>query len=324
MRILFMGTPDIAAESLRAVCDAGHEVCAVFTREDKPVGRRQQLTAPPAKQEAAARGIPVYQPKTLRDAAVQAEISALAPELIVVVAYGRILPPEVLGIPRYGCINLHVSLLPKYRGAAPVQWAVLNGDAETGVTIMQLDEGLDTGDILMVERLAIGPEETSGELFDRVSSVGAKTLLACIEEIAAGRAKPIPQDHAKATLAPPLAKEMAQFSFNKSAAALHDLVRGMNPWPAAWFLSEGKKVKVLESRAVPMPGAAGEKTPEVTSDPFTAGQIPAPGTVLGTRPLTIACAEGALVLLKVVPEGKKPMDGTAWAAGRRLKAGDRL
>lgn len=328
MRILFMGTPDIAAESLRAVCDAGHEVCAVFTREDKPVGRRQQLTAPPAKQEASARGIPVFQPKTLRDAAVQAQIRALAPELIVVVAYGRILPPEVLGIPRHGCINLHVSLLPKYRGAAPVQWAVLNGDAETGVTIMQLDEGLDTGDILMVERIAIGPEETSGELFERVSAIGARTLLACIEEIAAGRAKPTAQDHEKATLAPPLAKEMAQFSFDKGAAALHDLVRGMNPWPVAWFVSEGKKIKVLESRIASLPAAIGEKGAEVTNGPSAVCLAPvqnlAPGTVLSVKPLTIACAEGALILLKLVPEGKKPMDGTAWAAGRRLKAGDKL
>ena len=326
MRILFMGTPDIAAESLRAVCGAGHEVCAVFTREDKPVGRRQQLTAPPAKQEAAAHSIPVYQPKTLRDPAVQSQIRALAPELIVVVAYGRILPPEVLCIPPHGCINLHVSLLPKYRGAAPVQWAVLNGDAETGVTIMQLDEGLDTGDILMVERLAIGPEETSGELFRRVSAIGAKTLLACIEEIAAGRARPIPQNHEKATLAPPLAKEMARLSFDKSAAALHNLVRGMNPWPVAWFVSEDKKIKVLESRVAAAPAPAGEKSNEVTSETLAEKpvQAPAPGTVLRTKPLTIACAEGALQLLTVVPEGKKPMDGTAWAAGRRLKAGDRL
>ena len=326
MRILFMGTPDIAAESLRAVCGAGHEVCAVFTREDKPVGRKQQLTAPPAKCEAVARGIPVFQPRTLRDAAVQAQIRDLAPELIVVVAYGRILPPEVLSIPRYGCINLHVSLLPKYRGAAPVQWAVLNGDAETGVTIMQLDEGLDTGDILMVERLAIGPEETSGELFERVSAIGARTLLACIEQIAAGCVRPVPQDHTQATLAPPLTKEMAQFTFNKSAAALHDLVRGMSPWPVAWFVTEGKKVKLLESRVAPAAGTAGEDSRKVTD--VSAGaeppSAPLPGTELAVKPLTIACAGGALELLTVVPEGKKPMAGTAWAAGRRLKAGDRL
>lgn len=309
MRILFMGTPDIAAESLRAVCAAGHEVCAVFTREDKPVGRKQTLTAPPAKEEALLHSIPVFQPKTLRDAAVQAEIKALAPELIVVVAYGRILPPEVLGIPRYGCINLHVSLLPKYRGAAPVQWAVINGDAETGVTIMQLDEGLDTGDILMVERLAIGPEETSGELFNRVSSIGAALLTRCIGELAAGRVTPKAQNDAEATLAPPLTKEMAGFDFHKDARTLHNLIRGMNPWPAAWFCCEGKKVKVLKSR---LAGLVGQDTAAL------------PGTVLALKPLTVACKEGALELLELVPEGKKPMEGSAWAAGRRLKTGDLL
>ncbi len=319
MRILFMGTPDIAAESLRAVCAAGHEVCAVFTREDKPVGRRQTLTAPPAKQEALLRGIPVFQPKTLRDASVQQEIRALAPEIIVVVAYGRILPPEVLAIPPRGCINLHVSLLPKYRGAAPVQWAVLNGDAETGVTIMRLDEGLDTGDILMVERLAIGPEETSGELFRRVSSIGAALLTRCIARIAAGLVTPTPQDHAKATLAPPLTKEMAGFTFEQSAQALHNLIRGMNPWPAAWFCCEGKKVKVLKSRL-----AGGQASGLRGGRDAGQGASAAPGAVLAVKPLTVACGQGAIELLELVPEGKKPMEGSAWAAGRRLKPGDRL
>lgn len=319
MRILFMGTPDIAAQSLRALCGAGHEVCGVFTREDKPVGRKQLLTAPPVKREAEARGIPVYQPKTLRDPLVQQQIRELAPELIVVVAYGRILPPEVLGIPPRGCINLHVSLLPRYRGAAPVQWAVLNGDAETGVTIMQLDEGLDTGDILLVRRLAIGPEETSGELFERVSAIGAETLLDCLTELAAGRIQPRPQDPAQATLAPPLTKEMAQFTFAKDADVLHDLVRGMNPWPVAWFVSEGKKVKLLRSRLAPE-----EETEKTGKGTAVSNTVPPPGTVLALHPLTVACGRGALQLLTVQPEGKKPMEGSAWAAGRRLKPGDAL
>ncbi len=304
MRILFMGTPDIAAASLEALYAAGHEICGVFTREDKPVGRKHVLTAPPVKEVALAHGTPVYQPKTLRTGSAAEEIRALAPELIVVVAYGRILPKEVLEIPAKGCINLHVSLLPKYRGAAPIQWSVLNGDAQTGVTIMQLDEGLDTGDILKVEPIAIDPEETSGELFEKVTKIGAQTLLACMEEIAAGTAVPVPQDHDKATLAPPLTKEMAQFSFDQDAEHVHNWVRGMNPWPMAYFICEDKKVKVLESRVAQ--GSA------------------APGTVLSTKPLTIACKTGAIQLLTVVPEGKKPMDGTSWAAGRRLKAGDSL
>ena len=302
MRILFMGTPDIAAECLKALYAAGHDICAVYTRRDKPVGRKQVLTAPPVKQLALAHGTPVYQPRTLRDGKAAEDIRALAPELIVVVAYGRILPSEVLAIPPKGCINLHVSLLPKYRGSAPIQWAVIHGDKTTGVTIMQLDEGLDTGDILMVQPVDIGPEETSGQLFDRVAAVGAETLCRCIEEIAAGRAVPTPQDHEKATLAPPLTKEMARFAFDQPAQVIHDQVRGMNPWPAAYFECEGKKVKVLDSRVHP-------------------GEEAALGTVLSTKPLVVQCGEGALELCQVVPEGKKPMEGTAWAAGRRLKAG---
>lgn len=302
MRILFMGTPDIAAESLAALLDAGHEVCAVFTRRDKPVGRKQILTAPPVKQLAVEHGIPVYQPRTLRDGSSDDIIRELAPDVVVVVAYGCLIPPQLLHTAKYGCINLHVSLLPKYRGSAPIQWSVLNGDAGTGVTIMQLDEGLDTGDILMVQPVDIGPEETSGQLFDRVAAVGAETLCRCIEEIAAGRAVPTPQDHEKATLAPPLTKEMARFAFDQPAQVIHDQVRGMNPWPAAYFECEGKKVKVLDSRVHP-------------------GEEAAPGTVLSTKPLVVQCGEGALELCQVVPEGKKPMEGTAWAAGRRLKAG---
>jgi len=247
MRILFMGTPDIAAASLAAVLEAGHEVCGVFTREDKPVGRKQILTAPPVKQLALEHNLPIYQPKTLRTEEVRQQIRELAPELIVVVAYGRILPPEVLCVPPKGCINLHVSLLPKYRGAAPVQWSVINGDKETGVSIMYLDEGLDTGDILNVAPVTIGPEETSGELFERITAQGAKTLVETIASIAAGTAVRTPQDHSKATLAPPLTKEMARFAFDQPAQKLHDLVRGMNPWPVAYFEQEGKKIKVRKS-----------------------------------------------------------------------------
>ena len=306
MRILFMGTPDIAAECLKALYDAGHDICAVYTRRDKPVGRKQVLTAPPVKEVALAHGTPVFQPRTLRDGGEDENIRTLAPELIVVVAYGCILPASVLAIPKYGCINLHVSLLPKYRGSAPVQWAVLNGDAETGVSIMQMDEGLDTGDVLCCEKIAIDPEETSGELFDRVTAVGARVLCETVPAIAAGTLTAVPQPHEEASVAPMLNKEMAQFDFTQTASHIHNWVRGMNPWPGAWFVtSAGKKIKVLESRAA-------------------ASQGQAPGTVLSTKPLTIACAEGAVQLLQVVPEGKKPMDGSAFAAGLRLKTGDRL
>ena len=306
MRILFMGTPDIAAECLKALYAAGHDICAVYTRRDKPVGRKQVLTAPPVKEVALAHGTPVFQPRTLRDGSEDENIRALAPELIVVVAYGCILPKSVLEAPKYGCINLHVSLLPKYRGSAPVQWAVLNGDAETGVSIMQMDEGLDTGDVLCCEKIAIDPEETSGQLFDRVTAVGARVLCEVVPAIAAGTLKPQPQDHENACLAPMLNKEMAEFRLTESAAHIHNWVRGMNPWPVAWFAQDGKRIKVLESRLAENP------------------QHAAPGTVLALKPLTIAAENGAVALLTVTPEGGKPMAGTAWAAGRRLKAGDSL
>ena len=306
MKILFMGTPDIAAASLQALLDAGHTICGVFTRRDKPVGRKQVLTAPPVKQLAQQYGLPVYQPRTLRDGSSDDIIRELAPELVVVVAYGCIIPPQLLHVAKYGCINLHVSQKPKYRGSAPIQWAVLNGDAETGVTIMQLDEGLDTGDILIMRPVAIDPEETSGELFDKVSAIGAATLVEAVDKLSRGELTPTPQDHAAATLAPPLDKAAAQFAFTDSAAHIHNWVRGMNPWPAAWFEQDGKKIKVLESRLADNPQGA------------------APGTVLAIKPLTVAAADGAVQLLTVTPEGGKPMPGTAWAAGRRLKPGDSL
>ena len=306
MRILFMGTPDIAAECLKALYAAGHEICGVYTRRDKPVGRKQVLTAPPVKEVALEHGTPVFQPRTLRDGSEDANIRALAPDLIVVVAYGCILPKSVLEAPKYGCINLHVSLLPKYRGSAPVQWAVLNGDTETGVSIMQMDEGLDTGDVLCCEKIAIDPEETSGQLFDRVTAVGARVLCEVVPAIAAGTLKPQPQDHENACLAPMLNKEMAEFRLTESAAHIHNWVRGMNPWPMAFFMHDGKKIKVTASKLSENPANA------------------APGSVLAVKPLTIACQDGAIVLDSVTPEGGKSMAGTAWAAGRRLKAGDRL
>ena len=301
-----MGTPDIAAASLKALLDAGHTICGVFTRRDKPVGRKQVLTAPPVKQLARQYGLPVWQPRTLRDDSSDDIIRELDPELVVVVAYGCIIPPQLLHVAKYGCINLHVSQLPKYRGSAPIQWAVLNGDAETGVTIMQLDEGLDTGDILMARPVAIDPEETSGELFDKVSAIGAATLVEAVDKLGRGELTPIAQNHAAATLAPPLDKAAAQFAFTDSAAHIHNWVRGMNPWPVAWFAQDGKKIKVLESRLADNPQGA------------------APGTVLAIKPLTVAAVDGAVQLLTVTPEGGKPMPGTAWAAGRRLKPGDSL
>lgn len=305
MRILFMGTPDIAAACLQALYDAGQDICAVYTRRDKPVGRRQILTAPPVKTLALAHGTPVYQPRTLRDGGEDAHIRALAPDLIVVVAYGCILPAQILRMPRLGCVNLHVSLLPKYRGSAPVQWAVLAGETETGVTLMQMDEGLDTGDILLCRRVAIGPEETSGELFARVTAIGAALLCEALPLLEAGTLRPQPQPQGEAPAAPMLSKEMAEFHWQDTAAHIHNWVRGMNPWPMAWFDCRGRRVKVLSCR-------------------IAAGAGAAPGTVLSLRPLTVACADGAVALAQVLPEGSHEMDGAAFAAGLRLRAGETL
>ena len=306
MRILFMGTPDIAAACLEALYDAGHDICGVYTRRDKPVGRKQVLTAPPAKQVALAHGTPVFQPRTLRDGSEDENIRSLAPDIIVVVAYGCILPTQILSMPKYGCINLHVSLLPKYRGSAPVQWSVLNGDTETGVSIMQMDEGLDTGDVLMCKKVTIGAEETSEELFDRVTAVGAQALCEVLPAIEAGELTPVKQDEQGMCLAPMLTKDMARFAFTEDAAHIHNWVRGMWSWPVAWFQQGEKRVKVQQCRLAANPNNA------------------AAGTVLSTKPLVVACGTGAVELCRVVPEGSKPMDGSAWAAGLRLKTGDCL
>ena len=306
MRVVFMGTPDIAATCLKKILADGFDVVGVYTQPDRPKGRGMKLVASPVKEVAVAAGIPVFQPENFREEETVEQLRALQPDICAVVAYGRILPQKVLDVPKYGCINLHVSLLPKYRGSAPVQWAVLNGDTETGVSIMQMDEGLDTGDVLVCEKIAIDPEETSGELFDRVTAVGARVLCEAVPALEAGTLKPQPQQHENATLAPMLDKELAEFRLTDTAAHIHNWVRGMNPWPMAWFVTAGgKKVKVTECRVAASNGEA-------------------PGTVLSTRPLTVACADGAVQLLHVVPEGKKPMDGTSFAAGLRLKAGDTL
>ena len=307
MKILFMGTPEISAACLTAILEDGtHAVCGVYTRADKPVGRKQILTAPPVKEVALAHQIPVFQPKTLRDGQAEKQILEMQPDLIVVVAYGRILPQEVLDIPRFGAINLHVSLLPKYRGAAPIQRAVLAGDVATGVTVQQMDAGIDTGAILSVTPVDIGPGETSGELFERMTRVGAQALIETRADIAQGTATATPQNNAQATAAPMLTKEEAQFTFDASAQNLHNLVRGMNPWPVAFFLFENKKIKVL--RSVLRLDLQGKH----------------PGEILAMKPLTVACAQGALILETVLPEGSRPMEGGAWAAGKRFSVGDTL
>ena len=293
-----MGTPDFAVPSLKALLEAGHEVAAVYTQPDKPKGRGHKLLPPPVKELAMEHNIPVYQPVTLRKPEAIEELRALQPELIVVAAYGKILPVDALNIPPRGCINVHGSLLPKYRGAAPIQWAVLNGDKVTGVTIQQMGEGVDTGDMLSKAETEIGPDETSGELFDRLMILGAELLIDTIEKL--DTIVPEPQDHTQATHASMISKEMGVIDWTKSAQSVHDQVRGLNPWPAAFCTVDGKRMKIFRTQIVT---AKGE-----------------PGTVTSLNgEMTVYCGENAVQLTEIQPENGKRMRGSDYLRGHPLQ-----
>lgn len=305
MRIVFMGTPDFAVPSLQALIDAGHDVCAVYTQPDKPQGRKQILTAPPVKTLALEHDIPVFQPNTLKNEDEQARLRELAPEVIIVVAYGKLLPKAVLDIPPHGCINVHGSLLPRWRGAAPIQWAVIAGDEMAGVTTMQMAEGLDTGDMLLTYETKVGEKETAGELFDRLAQSGAELLtqtLVKLDEIT-----PRPQDDAQSCYAHMLDKQMAVIDWSKSAHEIDCLIRGLNPWPIALTTLSGERLKVFAAEK-----AAGNGEP---------------GTVLEADPkkgLTVACGEGALKLIEIQLVGGKRMEATDFLRGHAIEVGTKL
>lgn len=305
MRIVFMGTPDFAVPSLQALIDAGHDVCAVYTQPDKPQGRKQILTAPPVKTLALEHDIPVFQPNTLKNEDEQARLRELAPEVIIVVAYGKLLPKAVLDIPPHGCINVHGSLLPRWRGAAPIQWAVIAGDEMAGVTTMQMAEGLDTGDMLLTYETKVGEKETAGELFDRLAQSGAELLtqtLVKLDEI-----EPRPQDDAQSCYAHMLDKQMAVIDWSKSAHEIDCLIRGLNPWPIALTTLSGERLKVFAAEK-----AAGNGEP---------------GTVLEADPkkgLTVACGEGALKLIEIQLVGGKRMKATDFLRGHVIEVGTKL
>ena len=304
MRIVFMGTPDFAVPCLQRLLEDGHEVPAVFTQPDKPVGRHAVLTPPPVKQLALSHGIPVYQPTKMHDGTVAALLRELAPDCLVVVAYGRILPQEILDVPPRGCVNIHGSLLPRYRGAAPIQWSVIRGETVTGVTSMFMDAGMDTGDIIDTLTTPIGENETAGELFERLAPLGARLLSTTLAAIADGTVTRRPQNDAEATMAPMLEKAMGRLDLTRPAQELHNQVRGMNPWPGAFCTAGGKTLKIHETRVAAGSGA--------------------PGTLLCADPVTVACGEGALQLVTVQPEGKPRMAAEAWLRGARLPQGARL
>lgn len=300
-----MGTPDFAVPSLAALLEAGHEVCGVFCQPDKPVGRHQnKLQAPPVKQFALSKDIPVFQPVKLRDGTALAQLKELDPELIVVAAYGRILPDDILALPPKGCINVHSSLLPKYRGAAPINWAVINGDAETGVTIMHMATELDAGDIIDQVSTPIDPDETVEAVHDRLAALGGELLVKVVGEIAAGTAKRTPQDHEKATLAPMLSRALSPIDWTRPAKAIHDQVRGLVPWPAtSTDILGGGVVKVY----------AVSETGETTGK--------APGTILaaGNPGIDVACGDGKVIrITELQAPGSRRMAAADYLRGHPL------
>ncbi len=297
MRVCFMGTPDFAETALGALIDGGFDVVGVFTQPDKPVGRKQVLTPPPVKTLALAHNIPVWQPVKLRDGTAEKILRELAPDVIAVVAYGRILPKAILDLPPLGCVNIHGSLLPKYRGAAPIQWAVVNGEAETGVTAQFMAEALDAGDIIGVKRTPIGPEETAGELFDRLAPLGAQLLCETLRAIEKGDVPRVPQNEQEATFAPPLTKELARIDFAKPGRLVVSHIRGMDPWPVATAEIGGVTFKIFKAFYTEKPVSA------------------PPGTVLGAGKdgIELAALDGSVTVTQLQAPG-----------GRRMAAGEYL
>ena len=315
MRLVFCGTPRFAVPTLEALLAAGHEIPLVVTQPDRPVGRSQELVAPPVKQIAIAAGIPVTQPEKIRNnTEFRAQLEAIAPEAMVVVAYGRIIPPWMLVLPRFGCINLHASLLPKYRGAAPIQWAVAMGETITGNTTMLLEEGLDTGPILMQQAMIIRPEQTAADLFDEMALGGAPLMVETLAGLANGTIQPKPQDHSGATLAPLLERDDGRMDFaTHSAKELKNRWRGFQPWPGAFTTLDGKKLIV-------------HRMDVATAVDIGASPSPEPGRIrIEHHRLVVACARNTwLELIEIQLEGKKRLPASEFLRGMPLPPGTRL
>lgn len=308
MNIVFMGTPDFAVPCLEALIKSGENVTAVFTQPDKPKGRGYKLTSPPVKELALQNNIPVYQPVSLKkggDAeAAMAKLKELSPDLIIAVAYGKILPKEILDLPKY-CINVHASLLPKYRGAGPIQWSVLNGEKETGVTTMLMAEGVDTGDMLIARKTAIGENETASELHDRLSRLGAEVLLETIEAVKNNTLSPVPQDDSLSTHAPMLTKDMCPIDFSKTAQEVHNQIRGLSAFPCATAVLDGKRLKVYRS--------------EIVKGSYA--DVPC-GTVVNAKDFTVSCGDGNCVrFTEIQAEGGKRMKTADYLRGKPVEQG---
>lgn len=304
MKVVFMGTPNFAVPCLQKLIDSNYDIAAVFTQPDKKVGRKQLLTPPPVKALAQENNIPVYQPASLKDGNAADIISNINPDIIIVVAYGKILPSAVLSVPKYGCINVHASLLPKYRGAAPIQWAVLNGDTETGVCIMQMDEGLDTGDIISEVKTDIDINETSEQLFDRLSVIGADALIDALPKIKSGSIS-LQAQIGESSYASMISRDLSPIDWNKSAFEIHNQIRGLNSWPGASTVIADKQIKIHSSL---LSNKQGSKPGEIVS----IGDV-----------ITVSCGDGHCIdITELQPAGKKKMDSKSFAAGNKISVGD--
>jgi len=305
LRIVFMGTPDFAVPSLQALLENDYNVVAVVSQPDRPKGRKRVLTPPPVKVEAEKRGIPVLQPERMRRPEAVAELAAYEPDLIVTAAYGQLLPKAVLELPKHGCINVHGSLLPKYRGGAPIQHAIMNGEPTTGVTIMYMAEGLDTGDMISRVEVPITDDDNAGTMFDKLSTAGADLLLRTLPELLAGRLKAVPQDHSQATLAPNIKREDEEIDWSRPARSIFNQIRGLSPWPVAFTTWNGENFKIWSARM------------------GSSGGSHKPGTVLRSSEegIEVAASEGTLLLTEVQPAGKKAMSAADFSRGGAMKLG---
>jgi len=305
-----MGSATFALPSLDALFEAGHTLTGVITQPDKPTGRGHALQSTPVKKRAHEVHLPVYEPKSLKADETREVIRALAPDLIVVVAYGKILPSWLLQFPKYGCVNLHGSLLPRYRGAAPVHWAIAKGEPKTGVCTMLLDEGMDTGAVFLCDETEIGSDETTPELYDRLAAMGAPLVVKTIEGIIAGTLKPKPQDDSQATFAPMLKKEDGLLDWTKTAMDIHNQVRAFNPWPGVVTKFRGTNCKILKT-------AVGAKSPPLQFEP---------GTVVSSKGhLSVMCGNGVpLEIVSIQPENRKSVSGADFANGARIQAGEKF
>ncbi len=301
-----MGTPTFAVNSLEQLTQAGHEIIAVITQPDRPKGRGKKLSPPPVKEKALELGLKVLQPEKVKDSIFIEKLQQLNPQVIVVVAFGQILPKAILDLPEYGCINVHASLLPRYRGPAPIHWAIINGETESGVTTMLMDEGLDTGDMLLKARVLIDQNMTTGELHDRLAILGGQVLVETLEKLEKNLLKPEPQNHELATYAPLLTKEHEKIDWKKSAVSVHNLVRGMNPWPGAYTFIEDRRIKIKETRLKDKLDLQGQ-----------------PGEVLAitSEGLWLQTGDKPLLITKVQPSGKNEMSVNDFVNGYRIKPG---